>query len=78
MTTADDVQQRALALASGSYETEHAVADLLGCCAGRRVSVVIARQRIEEALRETPDDLVKARAIRLLDGALAQGAWDIA
>ncbi|HYT81266.1 MAG TPA: hypothetical protein VEQ37_18845 [Actinomycetota bacterium] len=78
MTTADEVLQRALALAEGDSVTEDAVAELLDCSAGRRVSVVLARQRIEEALRVTPNDLVKARAMSLLDGALEQGSWDVA
>ncbi len=78
MTTADEVLQRALALAAGDSVAEDAVAELLDCCAGRRVSMVVARQRIEEALRDTPDDLVKARARSLLDGALEQGSWDVA
>jgi hypothetical protein len=78
MTTPDEVLQRALALAAGDFLTEDAVAELLDCSAGRRVSMVLARQRIEEALRVTPDDLVKARAMSLLDGALEQGSWDVA
>jgi hypothetical protein len=78
MTTADEVLQRALALAAGDSVTGDAVAELLNCCAGKRVSMVVARQRIEEALKDKPDDLVKARAVRFLDGALEQGSWDVA
>ncbi|HYT77891.1 MAG TPA: hypothetical protein VEQ37_01245 [Actinomycetota bacterium] len=78
MTTADEVLQRALALAAGGSLAEDAVAELLACCAGRRVSLVLARQRVEEGVRDTPEDLVKARAMSLLDGALEQGSWDVA
>lgn len=78
MTTADEVLQRALALAVGNSAPEDAVVELLDCCAGRRVSIVLARQRIEEALKATPDDLLKARAVSLLDGALERGSWDVA
>jgi hypothetical protein len=78
MTTADQVLERAIALAEENSASADAVAELLDCCSGRRVSMVLARQRIEEALRTSPGDLVMARAVNLLDGALERGSWDVA
>ena len=44
MTTSDELQERALALAQQGVSTDDAVAELLACCADHRVPVVRARQ----------------------------------
>ena len=79
MTTGDEVLERALSLAAdASLTDEDAIAELLDCCAGRRVSLVVARQRIEDALKASPDDPAIERSVSLLDGALGRGSWDVA
>ena len=74
MTTAYQVTERALALARSGSEAEDAVADLLNCCAGKRVSVVIARQRLHEETTGTLGE-TSARAIEFLDLVLERGQW---
>jgi hypothetical protein len=78
MTTADEVVGRAVALAEENSDMERAVRELLECCGGRRVSVVIARQRLKGDVKESPDDQVKTRAVQLLDLVLERGSWDLA
>ena len=69
MTTANDVVERAMELGAAGIDEEEAVRALLDCCAGRRVSVVLARRTLEE--RGTEDEAA-ARALQLVESALAQ------
>jgi hypothetical protein len=77
MTTADQVMERAIALAEDDTEVDRAVEELLDCCAGRRVSVIVARQRLEEDLTDVANDRRKADAIQFLDRVLERGSWDL-
>ena len=76
MTTADAVTERALGLAESGAEAEDAVAELLDCCAGKRVSVVIARQRLQDEANGTPSDR-RSRAVEYLDLVLERGQWGV-
>lgn len=69
MTTTDTVVDRALLLASSDMDTEEAISDLEDCCGGRRVAVVMARQRLLEQ-DEQPGGT--NRAVELLDGLLVR------
>ena len=71
MTTADDVVERAMALATSGVNQEEGVNALLDCCAGRRVSVVLARRALQERGGEALDPPTE-RALELIEGALAQ------
>jgi hypothetical protein len=71
MSTSDAVFERAIALAAEDGDEEHAVSELRQTALGRRVALVMAKQRIESQ----PDDVaadVAARAVSLLDAAIAQ------
>jgi hypothetical protein len=68
MTTADEVQDRAVALAEARTSTEEAIQELLDCCGGKRVSVVVARQKLLAA-GDVPDP-VSSRAGELLGEVL--------
>lgn len=69
MTTTDTVLDRALLLASSDMDTEEAITDLQDCCGGRRVAVVMARQRLVE---QGESDEGANRAVELLDGLLVR------
>ncbi len=75
MSTAETLSARALELAGGGMDTDEAVADLLGCCADKRVSVVMAKRSIEERMGEGADDPTLPRAVELLDETLHRGPW---
>jgi hypothetical protein len=68
MTTADEVRQRALALARAGSATEDAIRELLDCCGDKRVSVVLARREVLGG-GDGPDP-VSERASELLDEVL--------
>ena len=72
MSTTDAVFERALGLAAEQRAEEDAVRELLEVAMGKRVSLVMARQRINDQA----DDLgaeVAARAASLLDATIATG-----
>ena len=71
MTTADEVRERALALAEAGTEIDEGVDALLECCAGRRVSVVLARRTLLEQ-EDTEANTPRGRAVELLDGVLVK------
>jgi hypothetical protein len=68
MTTADEVQEKALALAQAGTPTDEAIRELLDCCAGKRVSVVLARRHVLGPGDGT--DPVRGRAGELLGEVL--------
>ncbi len=68
MTTADVVIERALALAAARTEEDEAVQDLLSCCAGKRVSVVMARRHLMD--EEDGQKEEAGRAVELLGEVL--------
>ena len=65
MTTADIVMERALTHARDGTEEEAALVDLLDCCGGNRVAVVLARQHLMERTIDGQDDQA-SRAADLL------------
>jgi hypothetical protein len=75
MSTAETLSARAIELADGGMDTDAAVADLLDCCADKRVSVVMAKRSIEERIAEGADDPTLARAVEFLDATLHRGPW---
>jgi hypothetical protein len=72
MTTADEVRERALALARSETEREDAVRALQECCGGRRVAAVRARQQVAASLDSETDPPDAMRAIELLDELLGR------
>lgn len=70
MTTADEVRERALALARSKTEQDEALRDLQECCGDRRVSAVRARQQLVARLDSETDQPDAMRAIELLDELL--------
>ncbi len=68
MTTADEVRDRALALARAGSATEDAIGELLDCCGDKRVSVVLARREVLD--RGEGPDPVSERAGELLEEVL--------
>jgi FAD/FMN-containing dehydrogenase len=77
MTTSDELQERALALAQQNASTNDAVAELLACCADHRVPVVRARQGLAGRSAAAPQGEVVARAVALLEETLRRGSWDV-
>jgi hypothetical protein len=71
MSTSDTVFERALALAVENGDEERAVSELRQTALGRRVALVMAKQRIESQSDDLAAD-VAARAVSLLDAAIAQ------
>jgi hypothetical protein len=69
VTTADIVMERALTHARDGTEDEAALGDLLGCCGGNRVAVVLARQHLVERTIEGQDEHA-SRAAELLEQTL--------
>jgi hypothetical protein len=72
MPTTGAVRTKALTLAVGDIPTEEAVRELMDCCGGRRVPVVLARQQFTKDLETDPLDPVLNRAADLLDNLLAR------
>ena len=68
MTTADQVMERALALARAGSETDQAARELMECCGDKRVSVVLARRSVSE--QDDGTDPMNERAGELLDEVL--------
>jgi L-asparaginase/Glu-tRNA(Gln) amidotransferase subunit D len=77
MTTSDELQERALALAQQGVSTDDAVAELLARCADHRVPVVRARQGLAGRSAAAPQGEVVARAVALLEETLRRGSWDV-
>jgi hypothetical protein len=77
MTTAQQLEEKAVALAQEGTQTDAAVTELLECCGQKRVSVVVARHHFLEVLEENATDPVAVRAVELLDEALVRGNWHI-
>ena len=76
MNTSDELIERALSLAAKDVARPDALADLMTCCGRKRVSVVVARQRIQDSVGDALGD-VKSRAVALLDEVLELGDWDL-
>jgi hypothetical protein len=72
MTTAEVVRDEALRLAAADVSTEEAVGTLMERCAGRRVPVVLARQRLSEELDAGAGQAATGRAIGLLEEVLGR------
>jgi hypothetical protein len=72
MKTTDVVVERALALVSEGHDEESSVHDLLGASMGKRVALVMARQRIKEQADAIGADR-SARAVSLIEAAIAKG-----
>jgi hypothetical protein len=72
MRTTEVVLERALALAAEGRDEESSVRDLLEASMGKRVALVMARQRIDEQAAAIGVDR-SARAISLIDAAIATG-----
>jgi hypothetical protein len=72
MPTADAVREKAMSLAEAGTPTEEAVRELLECCGGRRVPVVLAHQQFSADLEGRPSDPVMSRAAELLDLVLGR------
>lgn len=72
MRTTDVVLERALVLADEGNDEEGSVRDLLEAALGKRVALVMARQRINEQVADIGPDR-SARAISLIDAAIATG-----
>lgn len=72
MKTTDVVVERALALASEGYDEESSVRDLLEASMGKRVALVMARQRINEQADAIGADR-SVRAVSLIEAAIAKG-----
>ncbi len=72
MRTTDVVVERALALADEGHDEESSVLDLLEASMGKRVALVMARQRINEQADAIGADR-SARAVSLIEAAIAKG-----
>lgn len=72
MKTTDVVVERALVLADEGHDEESSVRDLLEAALGKRVALVMARQRINEQVADIGADR-SARAISLIEAAIATG-----
>jgi hypothetical protein len=77
MTTAQQLEEKAMALAQEGTDTNAAVSELLECSGQKRVSVVVARHHFLEVLEQNASDTVAVRAVELLDEALVRGDWHI-
>ena len=71
MGTSDDVSALAVSLAQEGRDTASAVADLRESSLGKRVAVVMAKQKLEGG--ESTDDT--NAAIALLDATLKTSTW---
>jgi hypothetical protein len=71
MATSDEVRNTAMELAERGEETDAAVREVLSCCGDHRVSLVRARQSLEDE----EGDGATSRAIELLELALERGTW---
>jgi hypothetical protein len=72
MATADNVREKALALAEAGPVTEEAVEEVLEYCKRRRVPVVLAHQQLVRDLEARPSDPVVAGAADLLEQVLGR------
>jgi hypothetical protein len=72
MRTTEVVLERALALAAEGHDEESSVRDLLEASMGKRVALVMARQRIDQQAADIGADR-SARAMSLIDAAIATG-----
>ena len=76
MSTSDDLIERSLSLAAKKVPTQEALVDLAACCGRKRVSVLVARRRIQDSVGDAVGD-VKTRALQLLDEVLKLGDWNL-
>jgi hypothetical protein len=72
MRTTDIVIERALALAAEEQDEEEAARQLLEAAMGKRVALVMARQRINEQAAVIGAERA-VRAVSLLDATIATG-----
>jgi hypothetical protein len=68
--TTEAVMNRAFELAEQMREDDEAVAELVKTALGKRVSLVIARQRITDELSGEPASGLTQRAVSLIDRAV--------
>jgi hypothetical protein len=68
--TTEDVMNRAFDLAEQMREDDEAVAEVIAAALGRRVSLVMAQQKIQDNLLGEPAGGLTRRAITLLDRAV--------
>lgn len=72
MRTTDAVFERTLALAAEQRDEEGAVRELRKVAMGKRVALVMARQRINDQAADLGVE-VATRAVSLLDATIATG-----
>ncbi|HKE53808.1 MAG TPA: hypothetical protein VKC55_03470 [Actinomycetota bacterium] len=72
MSNAEVIREQALALATSGADRDGAIRELERSAAGRRVSVVRARQQMETSLGDEMEQPNVARAIELLDEVLVR------
>lgn len=70
MSNAEVIREQALALATSGADRDEAIRELERSSAGRRVSVVRARQQMETSVGDETGQPGVARAIELLDEVL--------
>jgi hypothetical protein len=68
--TTEAAMNRAFELAEEMREDDEAVGELVTAALGKRVSLVLARQRITDDLSGEPASEVAKRAISLIDRAI--------
>jgi hypothetical protein len=68
--TTEAVMNRAFELAEEMREDDDAVAELVTAALGKRVSLVIARQRITDELSGEPASELTKRAVSLIERAI--------
>jgi hypothetical protein len=75
MATSVDLEGAARNLSQVLADRGEAVDELLRLADGRRVSLVMARQRLSKGETNDPDDVLDTRATSLIDQALERGSW---
>jgi hypothetical protein len=73
MGTSEVVAERAISLVREGVDADAAVEDLRATSLGKRVAVVMAKQRLEHDGSEFPE--AREEAIDLLDLTLKRGDW---
>lgn len=72
MSNAEVIREQALALATSGADRDEAIRELERSAAGRRVSVVRARQQMETSVGDGTEQPNVARALELLDEVLVR------
>ena len=75
MATSTDLEEAARSLSAVLADRTEAVDELLRLADGRRVSLVMAKQRLGEGPADDADDELTRRAVELIEEALEQGSW---